>query len=881
MHIWRKLCRVVTVSAVGFFVLTSQIQAATVETVKVKVLDNSGNPLVGMSAQLVDSTGVPSYFGVSDTSGIISFFGVTEATFTLKLDASMSYGCSTCSLYKSKTDTVTIAANQATNGTQDLGSYSMELASRILQVTLKEENSGQGVAGIFINAWSQNASAWGSCTTDSTGKCGFAIAEDDTSLWGISSYDQQGKYTQTFADGITVAATGVTNVDLIVAATNATAVVILKDAAGNAFSTPSDTYGSVNCFNQENNKYFFWANIEPGKSQVNVPLVAGTYRCDAWIQGYASNGAEITLAVDESKEAVITILERNAKAVVTLVDAKGNKVSDVSSFQIFAQENVENQASKDAEHKFFGGGDFSFASGTNGQGTLDLISGKRYLVGINLNTGHKSDGSHGDDGQNKPDDKQSKATSEKQYIYSFEMHKVTADEAQQQKINIEVLEADSTLKVTVKDAAGNLTNNNAWVDAGDGAKREAGEWGLWSGASVDENGVATIPVVGGKTYQVHAFLYDTFHSKNGSLPPPTQQVTINKNETKKVSLQALKSDWSVNLNVRFEEGNDNDLGTPFCYAFAPELGVDTFTDLGDQAGGEIHLTKGYTWWIGCMTHGNDKIYRSADIKYTPGNKTTKADDTLEIVLKELNDYFEADYQFPGNVEQELQFDDGATLNIPAGAIEDTASNVHLTMKTEFPKISNEENYPAKAYNFEARDSNGNIVETLNSNATLTVPYDKEELKKNDIGKKDLRGGSFDDDNNRWDRPVATEHNSKEQKVVMTINHFSYYGIVGQQQRVVAATAKPQQPRKLKVRTVTNTSALLDWKKPKQSKVKRYVVELRQQQADKTTWERWKSIKKTQKKAPNLLTNTAYQFRVKACNKNGCSDMTRWKGFTTK
>lgn len=95
-------------------------------------------------------------------------------------------------------------------------------------------------------------------------------------------------------------------------------------------------------------------------------------------------------------------------------------------------------------------------------------------------------------------------------------------------------------------------------------------------------------------------------------------------------------------------------------------------------------------------------------------------------------------------------------------------------------------------------------------------------------------------------------------------------------------ATPKKPHGLRVAKRTATTAVLHWKKPKTSSVDTYNLQYRfKGDADEASWMSYEDLTGLKKKLQGLVADTAWQFRVQACNTTGCSKYSPWKMFKTK
>ncbi|MBI2411177.1 MAG: fibronectin type III domain-containing protein [Candidatus Kerfeldbacteria bacterium] len=929
----RRILLSLTLGLVGVFFGFSAVHAETVSLVQGRALNADSQPVESMAVQLLDASQAQIGYTTTDSDGYFYFTDLAEGTYYFYFDPASSYDCSSCSLFDATTEEITVDFDLAVDGTQDFGDYTLETASRYITVHVTDQDDAPA-PDVSINAWSEGGYAFGS--TDENGEYAFGVSADNDSLWFISTYSESG-YTSTFAHDVEAEADGETVVELSVQQTDAIIVATLKDADGNVVTLTNEQFGSVNCFetgsddteqtqedgggkdsSHSSGDTFFFGHINGGESSATINVVAGSYKCDAWIYGYGAKGAEVTVATDETGAIDINLIEYTATINFRYVDAKGNTLTDISSFSAYAY------SMKDPEgNDYFQDG--AFTQGEDGEATLQVLDGYTYQVGGWIqdhgsgsygdgkgegDSGDGGSGKGGDedsgdgsgDGEHSGDDEYSDdegdsgdfsekgiyASSEgTEYIQDYEMVTVVGDEDNPQDVEVVLQIADATIKVTVLDENGD-PEANAWVAAmqGDIKEKEGkdgkggkgghkGGWGNFVGGVTNDNGVAELSVASGKTYEVFAHTKDAFSGE--VLPPPRETTTPKPGETVRLTMQSRTANWTLNLITVTDTGDDLDYS--FCYGYSPTLGVENFAEM-DGGEGSMGLVRGDDWYIGCMGYGNDTFYRSSDTLYTPGKQSGGSDD-LEVTLTQAGDYFdETSYTFSETTNTTITLPDGeSTLTIPANAVGDSGNGT-LTVNTATDYKVSDDNFPIDAYEFSVIDSEGNAVTEFTSNLTLNLKYDESRLEDFGIDEEDLSGGAYSEDNNTWESPVSTIVDTDANTLTIVLDHFSTYGALGDK-GLSSVNAVPNEPRQLVAKNITSTSALLSWKKPKSSTVKKYQVQVRKLKVKKQKqWDKFKNVKKLKKKAGGLLPGTAYQFRVRACNNTGCSAYTAWKKFTT-
>ena len=896
---WRKLFQSMTLAFFSVFFLVSAASAAeTVDGLRFAVQDADGDTIEGLAAYVEDQDGNQLEYSTSNSTGYLNFYlGYQDGnSYVLHIDPTMSIDCSSCALFEEQEISFTVDYDEANEEwglvLQEFDTVTMENASRYVTVTVTGSD-GSAAEGVYVNAWSYENYAYG--LTDENGEFSFAVPEEDESAWSFSTYDDSGVYAEGWEYDVAVEEDGETSVAIEVLATNATITASLL-LNGEAYELGDGEYGSVYCYDPVTYSNYFWGSIDMGSSEGTVRVVAGTYTCEAWIDGYgAIIDSDVTVAENGTAEIDVTLISYTAPVNVSLVNADGDTLSDISYFSVFASSREDNEG-----NEYYG--DYVYADGSNGAASMNLLDGYTYDIGIWI-----------------PEETSSDVATAKRtltgirtvaggthYIQNYSMETVVGNEDTTQAVAFLLQEADVTATVTVLDADGN-PDPYAWVSAEEFTSYDefTGDdgWGNYVGTSANGDGVATLYLTSEvDTYTVSA--WPTSAYDGSTLPPEEEQVQPKSGENIELSMQARATDWTLNMSVT---ASDATLDYSYCYAYAPEVGIDTFVDIFDGSGTLGLVSGGVQWYIGCMGYAGDTFYRSDDQLYTTGSKKNGSD-TLSITLQDDGSYYpETVYIVPADSTTTVTLPDGESeLTIPSGAVADEG-NLTLYVETATGYTVEDDEYPVDAFEFAIYDESGEKQEEdFNSNLTLTLKYDEDELAEYGISEDSLVGGSYDDSNNAWGSPVSETVDTEKDEMSIVLNHFSSYGILGDKKLRSVKTVTPLRPRALKAKKIKKKKARLTWKKPKNVKhsdIARYRVQVRECKFDtkkkctkkkhykkKRKWKKYKKVKTQpkrkikRKQLKKLQPDTFYQFRVRACTDtslDSCGEYSKWKRFRTK
>ncbi len=289
MKTWGKIISMITLNVIGVFFLATAAQAGTVDMVQAFVKDSEGNAVEGVAANLVSKTsGLSDQYGESNATGYLNFNEVTEGDYTIELRPAQGT-CTGCALYENQDIDFTANLAETTDffgyDLQSLDDITLTEATRFITVTVTEGSSsslsavGDPVSGIEVNAWD---------TTDASGQFQFGVDDSSTSTWNVGAFDSSSQYTQSYEYNISVNATGETEVDIEVIPFDASIVASLKNSDGSTFTLPTESFGSISCFDTATYELYSFTDMTGGSTQATVNVLGGyTYQCEAWIDGYS------------------------------------------------------------------------------------------------------------------------------------------------------------------------------------------------------------------------------------------------------------------------------------------------------------------------------------------------------------------------------------------------------------------------------------------------------------------------------------------------------------------------------------------------------------------------------------------------------------------
>lgn len=293
---------------------------------------------------------------------------------------------------------------------------------------------------------------------------------------------------------------------------------------------------------------------------------------------------------------------------------------------------------------------------------------------------------------------------------------------------------------------------------------------LRSGGETGPDGKVTINVVGGKQYEVRAFLPPDRNS-SGLLPP-------------KAAVADLRTAKSVPIVIQFRTSFGNATGTVTLPGGTPArlCFVHFWSEDGSDGGAPCNPNGSGTFTLGygqgklhfsadSFDQAAQKLYRSEEEVVTITNQKTL---TKNFALKEATEklFTPVTKSCDSDESCTVTLDNGGTLTIPAGAAGD---NKTLTVTAQ-PTVNlkkTESFDPGLGYSFEVKDSNGQEVTEFESNVTIKIPYEEPE----GLDERFLSAKFVNETTGALDDPTSATQSTQEDTFTVSETHLSDWAVV--------------------------------------------------------------------------------------------------------
>ncbi|OGD34053.1 hypothetical protein A2988_01030 [Candidatus Azambacteria bacterium RIFCSPLOWO2_01_FULL_46_25] len=631
---------------------------------------------------------------------------------------------------------------------------------------------GVGLAGIFVSANQYTTGAFAQTKSGSDGRFALAVAPGD---WGVSVYSEpllgyyyeQGQKTVTVSSG----QTNVVNFTMLVADAQIFGSVVdqngqvLADAFGYistyAFATTGAGSGTMTMTTPA-----FGGPIEKGNFSFRVP--AGTYTLTIYFSPdskySAPSSQSVTVAAGAVQKASFTIAGDDATIAGSLRDAGGAAVTgiDASTIKIYVSS--------------VGGAWRNAIMGTGGMYSVRVGPGTWYLgAWVDPSSGYVAQGSD---------------------------IAVAVVAGEKRTIDVILTKADSFIAGTTKAADGSPLAN-AWISIENRSFTDMSVTTMTSmltspfvaGGNSDNLGNFKIAVPPG-TYFAHAF----FGPEQGFINPAEVSVTVAAGKTATIDLLFRKPDTKL-TGATTIDGK----GVPaFVWAWS-ESGGSASTRSDANGAYSLNVTRRDRWHVASSFEQNGAFSKSSDAVIEIDDQASAVQDLVLLSVAALAQAAERVVEVAK--PQSVEVSDGAKVTMPANALGTTGS-ASITMKptTEVPSFSSS-SVVGTGYQIDAKNDVGTSITNLNSEITITIPYDDADLAAKGLTPESLALSFLDETANVW-KPLDKQIIDKQNKTISAgVNHLTLFALVAP-----ADTAPPVAPTAVAATAAANAITLA-WKNP--------------------------------------------------------------------
>lgn len=339
------------------------------------------------------------------------------------------------------------------------------------------------------------------------------------------------------------------------------------------------------------------------------------------------------------------------------------------------------------------------------------------------------------------------------------------------KRHLELKKLDATISGTVTDPDG-VGMANVWVFADYGTSEMVddfkGPGGPGVGVDTDANGDYTLNVAGG-TYKIGAGIppWDT----RDLLNPDLITVTVAAGAASAGNdIQFKSSDATITGTITLDGSNQS----AFVRAWS-ESGGGTGTVSLDGTY-TLKVSSGDTWHVSAATDVSDMFYESDEVDIT----TTAGANTANLVLESRNLSVpdSKTTSFSASNSKSVIMEDGTEVEMPAGSVKSSGTvTVTVTPKTDAQPDSKDKPLGI-AYDFVAKDSDGNEITKFVSDVQITIKYDEDILTEAGYTETNVKPKYYDNTTGTWENFKSVAQDTDANTFTITTNHFTPGGITG-------------------------------------------------------------------------------------------------------
>ncbi len=634
--------------------------------------------------------------------------------------------------------TVTVKADQ----TLDLGTITLsKKTSKITGQVLTEDSDPVG--NVRVNCWMREGSGWGDATTNNLGVYSVWLSpgtyECDIDRGPDSNYipvsqDKVSAY-------LIKANQSVTAKNITVQEVDGRIVVKLVDKNGEPITNfYGGTYARLKTSGKGPNNEF---NSYVDRGTSTIPLLGGS----TYIVGVhtppdqssllAEAEKEVYVPEGGEKEVKITMVAPDGKIKGFLKDQNGKLITNVDA-EIFSGTDE-------------GGMWMNTRLNPDGSFELNVKGGKKYFVGYWL--------------RNNPEFVQT---------HPEEVPFLVPKNGMVTKV-LTAQRANAYAEITLLDPEGNPVefgfawcSNHRYME--DKIQSDVKGQGIIDAGGEIIGGTGRIPLIAGK-YECGAGSGPEM-SESGWMPPDIVEIEVTPNDPAKISLEFTKADSIINGQANLIDGES--VGWGWCHGFSEN---------GQHTGGEVFngvfsipVNSGTVWFIGCDTDMEDGFYRSEEIMISVPKTGTYNQDII-LDKKSWNLPKGETFRFDPSTQQSLNLPDGTTLTIPAGAIATGNDTVTVMASPNINLFVTADTKPVNfAWNFEALDSNNQLVESFNSNVNICIPYNENVLSEEGVNEDTIVSKYYDETSGTWQMPTGVSQDKESNIICFSVDHFTNFAL---------------------------------------------------------------------------------------------------------
>jgi len=286
-----------------------------------------------------------------------------------------------------------------------------------------------------------------------------------------------------------------------------------------------------------------------------------------------------------------------------------------------------------------------------------------------------------------------------------------------------------------------------------------------AGTETDANGFYTVAVPAG-TYFVKTFV----NPERGFINSKEKSITIADGETATLNLQLRTADLAI-TGVVFV--NDAGVTDAFVWGWSETGGYqESFTHIDGSY--QLNVTSEDSWVVAATTDFDGVLYRANEVSISVGTTSVTHDIYLERIQELPPSVVETSDATTPTV---ASVTGGATVVASGNAISTTGSvSISITPDTRTPS-QGEVKVIGTAYDLEARDATGQLITSFNTDITVTIPYEEQDVVLLGAKESNLVMSFWEETAATWKILENSIVNQEENTVTAAVDHFTRFAIV--------------------------------------------------------------------------------------------------------
>lgn len=778
-------------------ILAANPVRAEIGEVLVTIHYPGGSPAAGVVLELLDdSTSTIVASGTTNSSGEFSAFSVPEsASYVVKIFPRESLTLIDGGKYLDSSEPVTISSLSSNydsiSDKLSLTPILLSPAPRFFRLQLTNSGAALNLSSVTVNAFDNERFEESFATTSTNGQGVAFIPIPDTkeSIWtfNITSESTSDHYFEVTAPS----GGAIVQLSQEVSLANSVLTINFQDSNGTTFTVPTDPDLDrfVEC-SKEGSIVSEFKDLVGGETSIVMNVPSGSYECRVEIEGYGSSEVEVELSESGSASLSLILVQKDATITVQIIDSITGQA--ITGFPIGVFGEPAESGVPGAPHYE----DYLYEETTTGQADFTALSDVSYEFAVDRVSSETD----------KTELRVITTQGGDSYVLPQGSLAITPKPGTSNVLQFQAIKTTSFITVSAFSPNGAPLSQgfvDAFVPLNLEASLEENDESFFSGVSLSD-GMATIPVIAGKEYEVRVIPTYTSNATENFIPPPVQRVTLKEGETKNLEFRLEEPNYQLALTATLMKGGNVQSAVPehlSCGAYNEQNQESYFELESGGVSGTLPLlvsTPPRKWNVYCQAvveEGETDTLYFGESTFLP--KKNSASGELSITLEEDTGLFgPSEYLFDATKAAFFLLpDEKGSITIPALAVANSGT-VKMTVTSGRGYTFSKAEFPVTTYDISFEVA-GALVTTTQKPISIRFSVTAEELQQLGVTEGDTKGGAFDTNTRLWKEDATYSYDSVTETLLVSAKHFSLWGVLIDKSNAQKRVA----PTKLKVRRI--------------------------------------------------------------------------------